>query len=73
MSEHASQFNAAMPEPAAVTTLLRAWSRGDEAALGELMPLVEAELRRLARVYMARERLGTPCRRPLSSPGPCCG
>jgi RNA polymerase sigma-70 factor, ECF subfamily len=47
-----------MPEPAAVTKLLRAWSGGDEAALGELIPLVEAELRRLARIYMARERLG---------------
>jgi RNA polymerase sigma factor (TIGR02999 family) len=44
--------------PSPVTQLLRAWSGGDEAALGELIPLVEAELRRLARIYMARERLG---------------
>jgi len=41
-----------------VTRLLRAWSAGDEAALGRLVPLVEAELRRLARAYMARERRG---------------
>ena len=47
-----------MSEPAPVTALLRAWSGGDEAALGALLPLVEAELRRLARAYMARERMG---------------
>ena len=47
-----------MSEPAAVTALLRAWSGGDEAALGALLPLVEGELRRLARAYMARERKG---------------
>lgn len=44
--------------PAGVTGLLRAWSDGDEGALGRLLPLVEAELRRLARAYMARERRG---------------
>jgi len=38
--------------------LLRAWSDGDDDALERLLPLVEAELRRLARVYMARERRG---------------
>jgi RNA polymerase sigma factor (TIGR02999 family) len=41
-----------------VTGLLRAWSDGDERALDQLLPLVEAELRRLARGYMARERRG---------------
>jgi RNA polymerase sigma factor (TIGR02999 family) len=41
-----------------VTVLLRAWSDGSEAALEQLLPLVEAELRRLARIYMARERRG---------------
>jgi RNA polymerase sigma-70 factor, ECF subfamily len=41
-----------------VTVLLRAWSDGDEAALERLLPLVEAELRRLARIYMAKERRG---------------
>jgi RNA polymerase sigma factor (TIGR02999 family) len=46
----------ATPSPAAVTELLRAWSNGDDGALEQLMPLVEVELRRLARGYMARER-----------------
>ena len=41
--------------PSEVTQLLINWSRGDRAALDELIPLVEAELRRLARHYMARE------------------
>lgn len=41
-----------------VTGLLRAWSDGDTAVLEQLIPLVEAELRRLARAYMARERQG---------------
>jgi RNA polymerase sigma factor (TIGR02999 family) len=41
-----------------VTQLLRAWSEGDEAALEQLVPLVEAELHRLARAYMSRERKG---------------
>jgi RNA polymerase sigma-70 factor, ECF subfamily len=39
-----------------VTHLLRAWSDGDQQALEQLLPLVEAELRRLARAYMYRER-----------------
>jgi RNA polymerase sigma-70 factor (ECF subfamily) len=46
------------PSPGAVTELLRAWSNGDEGALERLTPLVEAELRRLARGYMAHERRG---------------
>jgi RNA polymerase sigma-70 factor (ECF subfamily) len=41
-----------------VTQLLQDWRRGDRAALDALMPLVEAELHRLARAYMARERAG---------------
>jgi RNA polymerase sigma factor (TIGR02999 family) len=44
--------------PQAVTLLLRAWSDGDETAFEQLLPLVEAALRRLARAYMARERRG---------------
>ncbi len=39
-----------------VTDLLRAWSGGDQAALDALLPTVEAELRKLARIYMSRER-----------------
>ncbi len=48
----------ATPSPGAVTELLRAWSDGDDGALERLVPLVEAELRRLARGYMGRERRG---------------
>jgi RNA polymerase sigma-70 factor, ECF subfamily len=46
------------PAPREVTQLLAEWSGGDEAALGELLPLVEKELRRLAHQYMRRERAG---------------
>jgi RNA polymerase sigma factor (TIGR02999 family) len=41
-----------------VTRLLLAWNQGDDAALNELLPIVYAELQRLARSYMARERHG---------------
>jgi RNA polymerase sigma factor (TIGR02999 family) len=39
-----------------VTALLQAWSDGDEQALHQLMPLVEGELRRIARRQMHGER-----------------
>jgi RNA polymerase sigma-70 factor, ECF subfamily len=39
-----------------VTELLQAWRAGDEHALHDLTPLVYAELHRLARSYMNRER-----------------
>lgn len=39
-----------------VTTLLRAWSRGDQRALDQLTPLVYDELRRRARHYLRAER-----------------
>ena len=41
-----------------VTELLVAWSAGDSSALDRLVPLVHAELRRLARRQMRRERDG---------------
>jgi RNA polymerase sigma factor (TIGR02999 family) len=41
-----------------VTELLAAWGGGDEAALERLVPIVHAELRRLAHCYMGRERAG---------------
>ena len=44
--------------PERVTGLLLAWSDGDQAALEKLMPLVYAELHRLARRYMRRENAG---------------
>ncbi len=39
-----------------VTSLLIDWSKGDRAALEELMPLVYGELRRLAGAHLRRER-----------------
>jgi RNA polymerase sigma-70 factor, ECF subfamily len=48
----------ATASPGAVTELLRAWADGDDGALERLTPLVETELRRLARAYMRRERRG---------------
>jgi len=39
-----------------ITRLLRAWSDGQQGAPDQLMPLVYAELHRLARSYMVRER-----------------
>jgi len=44
------------PDRRTITSLLRAWGDGDAAALERLTPLVDAELRRLARIYMSRER-----------------
>jgi len=38
------------------THLLKAWSEGDETALERLVPLVDAEMRRLARHYLRQER-----------------
>ena len=43
-------------EPTDVTRLLVSWSSGDKLALERLMPLVYAELRRLASQYLRRER-----------------
>jgi RNA polymerase sigma-70 factor, ECF subfamily len=42
--------------PSDITQLLKAWADGDDSALDALVPLVEPELRRLARGYMGRER-----------------
>src|SRR5215469_13410456 len=39
-----------------VTQLLVLWSEGDQSALEKLAPLIQGELRRLARYYMAGER-----------------
>lgn len=44
--------------PNEVTQLLIDWGNGDQAALNQLIPLVHAELRRLARHYMGRENPG---------------
>jgi RNA polymerase sigma factor (TIGR02999 family) len=47
-------------EPAVndVSTLLRAWSDGDQGALARLTPIVYEELHRLARRHLKRERTG---------------
>ncbi len=39
-----------------ISSLLRAWSEGDQGALQRLIPIVYGELRRLAQSYMNRER-----------------
>jgi RNA polymerase sigma factor (TIGR02999 family) len=44
------------PEP--ITQLLIDWNNGSPEALEKLMPMVEAELRRIAANYMRRERPG---------------
>ncbi|MGH9940139.1 MAG: ECF-type sigma factor [Blastocatellia bacterium] len=48
----------ASQSPGAVTQLLLKWRSGEEAALGQLIPLVYGELRRLARACLRRERAG---------------
>jgi RNA polymerase sigma factor (TIGR02999 family) len=45
-----------MTSPEVVTQLLNDWSKGDQTALDQLMPLVYAELHRLAASYLSRER-----------------
>ncbi len=42
--------------PREVTQLLYAWRGGDQAALNKLIPLIHGQLRRLAHIYMLRER-----------------
>ena len=39
-----------------ITQLLRAWSAGDQEALGKLTPMVYRELHRAAKRYMARQQ-----------------
>jgi RNA polymerase sigma factor (TIGR02999 family) len=46
------------PSPQDVTRLLTAWSDGDEGALEQLVPIIHAELHRLAKHYLRRERPG---------------
>lgn len=43
-------------EPSQVSRLLAEWRQGDGEALDQLMPLVHAELRRLAGHYLRKER-----------------
>ena len=47
-----------MASPEEVTRLLREWGEGNQAAFDELMPLVYAELHRIASRYMATQNPG---------------
>ncbi len=47
-----------MTSPNEVTQLLLDWSNGNQAALNQLMPLVYAELHRIARRYLAGQSAG---------------
>jgi RNA polymerase sigma factor (TIGR02999 family) len=44
--------------PEEMTRLLLDWGQGDKAALGQLIPLIEQELHRIAHQYMNREGPG---------------
>jgi RNA polymerase sigma-70 factor, ECF subfamily len=58
LSKYAGQTDSTMQAPEGITQLLIDWGNGDQAALDRLMPLVYAELRRLATNYLRRERMG---------------
>ena len=47
-----------MPESGEITVCLKAWAAGDRAALDRLMPLLYAEMHRLADRRMKHERAG---------------
>jgi len=47
-----------MPQAHEITELLQAWSRGDSDALAKLIPLVDRELKKIARAYIRKERPG---------------
>ena len=47
-----------MNSPHEITQLLLAWQAGDQAAFEQLLPLVEHELRQLAKRYMRQEKQG---------------
>jgi RNA polymerase sigma-70 factor (ECF subfamily) len=46
------------PPASELTQLLNAWCQGDARALDQLAPLVESELRRVARAYLSKEEPG---------------
>jgi RNA polymerase sigma factor (TIGR02999 family) len=46
----------AASDPGEISRLLVAWNEGDEGALEELIPLVYPELRRIARMHLARRQ-----------------
>ncbi len=58
MAKTEDEDAAAPAPPGEVTGLLLAWRQGDRAALDKLIPLVYAELHRMAERYLRRERPG---------------
>ena len=58
MRQTLSSTPAPVLKPPQVTQLLVEWRDGNNTALDQLVPLVEAELRQLARRYLRRERPG---------------
>jgi hypothetical protein len=54
-----------MDSPQEITKLLLAWEQGDESALERLLPLVEKELRLIARSYLRKEGPGHVLQPPL--------
>ena len=57
MKNSEAQPSVHAPAPGHITQLLLKWSEGESSAREELMPLVYAELRRLAAKYLRRERV----------------
>ena len=47
-----------------ITALLAGWRNADPATMDRLFPAIRAELYRLARRHLARERRTTPCNLP---------
>jgi len=58
MNELPTQTSDPLHSPGEVTRLLREWSDGDGSALDRLLPIVYAELHRVADKYVRRERAG---------------
>jgi len=50
------QIGMSLESPHEITALLQAWSNGDQEALESLTPLVDQELRRIARLFLDRPR-----------------
>jgi RNA polymerase sigma factor (TIGR02999 family) len=60
LNRRSDRAGAPVLPPHQITELLKAWSRGDQAALHELTPLVYRELYRCAHHHLGRERDGHP-------------
>ena len=71
---HATPESTMRPdETGLVTGLLRAWGQGDFRARDDLMPLVYAELRRRAALYLRHERIRhrSGCEPDVDGDGDC--